>query len=958
MTPRELLDRLDACGVKLRVIGTRIEFNAPSGAIDAYLKQLMTEHKLELMELIRERSFAVESALNARDQSHAGALAQHVQPFFDSIGGVVNEMFDSACLEGATAGYVRHINPTLAGLFHLLGLDKTYVRGQGTTLFDSEGRDYLDAIAQFGALPFGHNPQAIWDEIARFRDRQEPAFVSQAIPVAAAELAEQLVEITPVGLNNVVFTNSGAEAVEVAIKLCRYATGRVGVLSCRGGFHGLTMAAMSATGSSYYCEGFGPRMDNFDVIPFGEIGALADRLESYPNRYAALLVEPIQGEGGIHVAPDGYLNTAHKLCSQAGVQLIVDEIQTGLGRTGHLFYSQSLGLNPDVLLCAKALGGGLVPIGAVLYSDVLRSPGFDLRHSSTFAGNALSCRVASATLEILTDRGLRLTDQVQMNGIYLGNRLRAMAAKHHEFVKEIRGCGYIWGVEFDFSRLTHRPGLIALLAQRGLLTGCIVSFALANSQVRLSPPSITQVIRIEPPLIATKGECDRIVESIEAACQTIKANDASALLRHLATETMPLRTRSQDFLGRDQTFRQITAQLDSEPSFDTMPGDRFAFVVHFLKITDFALFDPSLSELTPKELRYLRDRLVAASGPIPIGEIRVESKTGQVAYGEIIVVPFDTEELLAMRSNEAIRWVEWAFEIGSHRGAKVVGLGGFTSIVTNGGTALPKSRRTICTSGNALTAAMAVEAVIDAVERSGRKMSDVTIAVVGAAGVIGRAMSQKLAQLVGALCLVGRGGGSDLAQHRLIDVATSCIQSVWTIDATNRTQSLGTLAKVIQQQATCIDAVQLATAWAQSDGPISVSWDPNDATRMADVTITATSSPEPIIDIAAPKQGAILCDVSRPYNIADEIVKVRPDIQLVRGGQVALPGNPELGPLTQDVRGVLVACASETILLALESAKDDLGHRGDWCGQLSPFQLEVIERSAIKHGFRLHHPKT
>ena len=251
-----------------------------------------------------------------------------------------------------------------------LGSDRTFVRGAGTRLFDHAGREYLDCWAQYGVLALGHNPPAV---VAAVRDALAagaPAFLQPYRAPHAEALAEELVRRAPPGIARCVFTNSGAETVEAAIKLTRVATGRTGVLSTEGGYHGSTYAAMAASGQPDYRNGFGPLPAGFDTVPYGDADALDARLARDGADIAAFIVEPIQGRRGAHAPPPGYLARARAACTRHGVALVADEIQTGLGRTGTLFACEREAIAPDVLLVAKALGGGLFPLGACLTSEL------------------------------------------------------------------------------------------------------------------------------------------------------------------------------------------------------------------------------------------------------------------------------------------------------------------------------------------------------------------------------------------------------------------------------------------------------------------------------------------------------------------------------------------------------------------------------------------------------------
>ena len=300
----------------------------------------------------------------------------------------------------------RHINPVLIGVGGPSGLARTFVRGEGAELFDESGRAYLDFVAGFGSLNLGHNHPEVAAAVASALGQQAPGFSPASVNPLAAALAEQLVAVTPRGLEMVFFTNSGAESVEAALKLARAATGRSGLLSCLGSFHGKTFGALSVTGNRTYQSPFGPLVPDCQAIPYGDAKALELALAT--RRHAAFVVEPIQGEGGMITPPPGYLAEAHRLCRETGTLFIVDEVQTGLGRTGPMFAVERDGIEPDILALAKSLGGGLMPLGAMIARrDVwMKAYGsyqtFAL-HSSTFSGGSLACAAGLATLRVLRE---------------------------------------------------------------------------------------------------------------------------------------------------------------------------------------------------------------------------------------------------------------------------------------------------------------------------------------------------------------------------------------------------------------------------------------------------------------------------------------------------------------------------------------------------------------------------
>ena len=231
------------------------------------------------------------------------------------------------------SSYRRCVNPFLASLLEDLSLDKRFPRGQGTSLFDSDDNEYLDGISQYGALPFGYNPPRIWDALDAVRRSGEPNFAQPSILDAAGDLAERLLRHAP-GMAYVCYANSGSEAVEAAIKIARSSTGRRTIVSTHGGYHGKTLGALSATGREEYQKEFGAPAGGFTQVPFGDADAIARALGDDPD-VAAVLLEPIQGEGGVVVPPDGYLAEVERVCRKRKVLLLIDEVQTGLGRTVH-----------------------------------------------------------------------------------------------------------------------------------------------------------------------------------------------------------------------------------------------------------------------------------------------------------------------------------------------------------------------------------------------------------------------------------------------------------------------------------------------------------------------------------------------------------------------------------------------------------------------------------------------
>ncbi|MER3426424.1 MAG: putrescine aminotransferase, partial [Thermoleophilia bacterium] len=258
--------------------------------------------------------------------------------------------------------FEKHINPGLAGLLRFTGLDRVESHAEGVYVWDTTGKRYLDFLGLYGTLNLGHRHPKVVEAVKRQLDRM-PMSVRVLVSEPTARLAARLSEVTPEGLEMVFFGNSGAEAVEAAFKLARIYTGKPEILTTEGGFHGKTMGALSLTPKPEYQDPVRPLVPGVKAVPYGDARALE---EAITPRTAAVIVEPIQGEGGIRVPPEGYLREVRRITREKGVLMIADEVQTGMGRTGKLWATNWEEVEPDILTSAKALGGGVMPIGATL----------------------------------------------------------------------------------------------------------------------------------------------------------------------------------------------------------------------------------------------------------------------------------------------------------------------------------------------------------------------------------------------------------------------------------------------------------------------------------------------------------------------------------------------------------------------------------------------------------------
>lgn len=364
------------------------------------------------------------------------------------------------------------------------------VRGEGAVVWDEAGRQYLDLLAGIAVNALGHaHPaviSAVTEQISTLGHTSNLAATRPAV-----ELAERLLELLGVD-GRVFFSNSGAEANEAAFKLSRL-TGRTSVVSMEGSFHGRTMGALSLTGQPAKRTPFEPLVPEVRFVRFGDVDALAGVVT---DDVAAVVVEPIQGEGGVVPAPEGYLAAASEICRSAGALLIVDEVQTGIGRSGDWFAHQHSGITADIVTLAKGLGGGL-PIGATIAVGEVAQLWRPGHHGSTFGGNPVSCAAALAVVDTIAREGL--LDRARTVGLRLRDGLERIPQVDH-----VRGMGLLVGVVLHPE--VDAPAVERAARERGVLLNAIG----------------TQVLRLAPPLVLTDGQADEAIEVIASAAAEVE----------------------------------------------------------------------------------------------------------------------------------------------------------------------------------------------------------------------------------------------------------------------------------------------------------------------------------------------------------------------------------------------------------------------------------------------------
>jgi acetylornithine/succinyldiaminopimelate/putrescine aminotransferase/predicted amino acid dehydrogenase len=803
------------------------------------------------------------------------------------------------------------INPELNELLGRFRFNLDFVRASGPFLYDADGTEYLDLCTNYGALPLGHNPPEIWDALLEARTRQAPALVRPGYPPEARELARRLIALAPGQMHAVTYAVSGGEAVEAACDAARAATGRPLIVVAQGGFHGGPLGEVAAASlAAPPAPGEAPpphaRPDGFVEVPYAEPAALERALRHHPGAVAGFLVEPIQGEGGIVVPPDGYLAECQRLCREHGALLLVDEVLTGLGRLGVMFASAAAGIEPDAIILSKALGGGVVPMAATLHARTCWSPAYALGHSSTFAGHGLGAACGLRVLDALEADGGALLRRVAAGGQRLLAALRAIAAEHPTVIAEARGRGLLCGVRLGPA--TYVPGTsLRAMAEAGYLGSVLCGYLLHHDRVRLVPSlSEGRVLRITPPLCVTDAQLDRLTDGLRRAAARVARGDLREIAGYLLGRAQPL-PADRDFRPEVAPGHPPITEVDTRCRPAPADAGRFAFLVHPLDLLSYAELEPSFAGAPEKELAAVGGMLKGLFPPVAMSRVVLHSAAGAWCEGHYICTTMDSFDLLGKPQDEVLAELRRMVALARSLGARLVGLGALTAVAAKAGTLLADEGVPV-TTGNSLTVHAATEGLLLAAAKMGLDFEREEAAVVGAAGSIGRIMSHLLAPRVKRLTLVGNPKNADAAA-RLRELA---------------------------DEITGARDLRLTTSVA-------------DVLPACRLVVSATSDPGTVIDPAWIAAGAVVCDVARPPDVSLEVRRRRDDVLVIDGGVMALPEPITLGFGFGHERGLAFACMSETMVLALERRYEpfSFGRR------LELAKVREIAALAAKHGFRI-----
>lgn len=881
-----------------------------------------------------ERSASAAAEVNASAALAAGRAQAPPRAEADRNVLLMHEKYQQT-VENASHPFISALNPEFGRRLAQLKLDKEFVRGEGMYLYDTDGVCYLDFLSQYGSLPFGHNPHEIWEAVEDFRTSAMPAMVQPSLLHMAGRLAERLVRAAPGDIAYATFANSGAEAIEAAIKLARSSTGRMNILATRNGYHGKTLGALSATGREKYRKLFGVSTD-FHHIPYDDASALEQALKS--GEYAAFIVEPIQGEAGVIVPSQDYLPRAQALCREHGTLLVVDEVQTGIGRTGSMFYSEQVGIEPDIITVAKGLGGGLVPIGVCLSGRRVYNDEFGNKHTSTFAGNGLAAAVGLRTMDLLERDDGAMMKRVSEIGIRLKRSLFELQRKHSHLIKAVRGVGLMLAVHVSIDRYRFGSGLLASVAEEDFVTSLLMSHLLNHEKVRVAfTLNDGNVLRVQPPLTVQWEECERFVEALDRTLTALSTRNMATMAGHLVG------------LPPEPGVRSPVYEDDFLRPYHVNGRPHFGFLLHPLSPKTYVDFDVSLSAFDQEQLTDIGRIFGDNFEPFLGGENQLLSDTGEIVTGQFWVVPRTASDLVTMPQRQALMEVQEALSKALETGAKVIGLGAYTSSVTQGGLLLKAPKDVVITTGNTFTTLAGFLSIEEALTKEGRELSDTSIAILGATGSIGRALALLLAPRVRRLILVGNPK-SGLASVRRMRAICSEIM------ATDRSKRLadgppGELQRTIDRLRGDHDDKQILQR-LEASGLLQLTTSCDDGLPQADVIATATNSPEAMIESRHLKQGAVICDISRPSNVDEALMRDHDDVCYFDGGVVRLPAGARLGLHTDLAEGLGYACMAETMMIALEG-NAAIASRGI---EVNMSNIPIFDRLYRKHGFQIHLP--
>jgi len=940
--------------------------------------------------------------------------------------------------------YTYYCRPDLGEFLKAIRLDIPYHRASGDYLYylqDDQEVGVLDLLGGYGALILGHNHPEIVQAAKELLEKGTPIHAQASIRSASALLAKRLSDVARSFSGEtyvVTFGNSGAEAVEAAIKhatleisrkierilrdiehrftrledgleknscylpknaLNESIFGRSGMevrsledlrahvlrhnslvfqrppafLALEGSFHGKTVGALHLTANLTYREPFQrlglkakflrrDDIEDFDralteeirpyySVDLDERGHIRVLKQEFLN-VSACIVEPIQGEGGIRPLARSYLKKLQERCSSNDIPLILDEIQTGMGRTGSILYAHKLGIKGDYYLLSKGLGGGLAKISALLIAQRRYKPEFSLLHTSTYAEDDFSSTVARKALDILEGDDGALLTMCEEKGRYLIEGLRKIQDRYPEVIKEVRGDGLMIGLEFQ-DQYHSSSNILRQLSHQSDLVYCIAGHLLQEHRIRVAPTlSQSFTLRVEPSLLIPYVEMDRFLSAIEQVAEILHYRDTF----HLCKYIVGMETPSERPEVLDYRHNRV-----EDPSSEK--ARRVAFIGHFIEARHCADYDEALKRMQEDKLDQFLRRMERRIKPCILSRVNVRSRLGDVVNFNFIGLTLTSRRIVELMQAGDLAFVrkliDEGIELARKCGCIAVGLGQYTSIVTRNCTDLIEKDMAI-TSGNSLTVAMGIEGLLKAAQEKGIALGATTLGVVGAGGNICRVYSSIMADKVHQMVLFGnpRPGAAQKCYQTAFSIYRDLIEEMRyrqgeemegigaNIYDTKSVQALLRKKEVGNEPGRAL-FYSLREELGE-DRFIRISQDLGEL-RETPLLVTAANAAEPFIGPEHLRQDAVVLDIAVPMNTRPETEQQRPDVLVIQGGIVKLPYGEDVGVKAIPLKpGTVFACMAETMLLGLA----DMGTHYSY-GDIQKKQVKKIGEIASIHGFTL-----
>jgi acetylornithine/succinyldiaminopimelate/putrescine aminotransferase/predicted amino acid dehydrogenase len=803
---------------------------------------------------------------------------------------------------------MNNTNSYRSSFLELLKLEKTYVNAKGDFLTDDSGHRFYDALSQYGTLIFGHNNDELVASLNNYCLNDSPNFIQPNYSVATTNLTKGLKSMFCGAYRHVCFTNSGAESVEAAIKLARLKTRKNTIISLTNSFHGKTYSALSASGSNRYKMSGIYDEHAYVNIPIGDIESLENHLAL--DNVAAFIFEPVLGEGGMELVDPEFIRKAISLCKKHRVITIADEIQCGLFRCGNITVSSCQQYEPEIVLLGKGLSGGLVPIGAVLYSKSIYTKEFEKIHSSTFAGGGLASSVALCVIDRLTiDSDLIFSIRKLSQRIDCWIERLAIA---HKYSIRITGIGLMRSVQFCISD-SGQNYFTNYIKNSGMLSYLICSYLLNVKSIYTMPLlSCDNAIRFEPALNTSDIGIDEFFQSINDISLLLENGRYDVLLAHL----VGMKIDSPDSKiypteNRDIPFVNTVSDCDVD----------FAFLIHTTSEEDLIKILPlSIRKQYSKEKQYRLVRLFISAGnldpnPAVCYAFELEGPRRKVR-GALVFSPITAESMIRLPKIEKEKLLDEYISIATQCGAKLIGLGAYTSVISRGGSSLVNKYSNLqFTTGNGLTSI----AIAGQFKEIYKHQEDSRIAVIGSRGSVGRALTSEIFGYVSKITLVGRKNTS-LASYQ--DFIYELIESVARRTDYFQPYSLTALIKKQVSERWKKEKIFEKLCGDKGTARISVRDDIEACIRESDYIVSCTSEGKAFLDDSRLKKTAFVLDGGRPF---DFLRSSKSNAKIIEAGLVVQPHGKAYGDcnLAIDDSKENLACFSETILLAFSEIRSN-----------------------------------